>query len=128
MALANFVRLSLRKAAYVVVASAARQEIWVRFGRDDKGEGDASKEGGCWTEGVFHHLGWAAGPITTPVEMTILFGNATHRFQATLSSRPERTQISYLVTLTTATHATFRRERRTELGNATKFHRKSGGA
>src|ERR1700719_3504475 len=30
VALANFVRLSLRKAAYVVVASAPRSEIWVR--------------------------------------------------------------------------------------------------
>jgi hypothetical protein len=36
VALANFMRLSLRKAAYVVVASATRQEIWVRSGRDDK--------------------------------------------------------------------------------------------
>jgi hypothetical protein len=30
--------------------------------RDDKGKGDASIESGCWTEGVFHLLGWAAGP------------------------------------------------------------------
>jgi hypothetical protein len=30
--------------------------------RDDKREGDASMESGCWTEGVFHLLGWAAGP------------------------------------------------------------------
>jgi hypothetical protein len=30
--------------------------------RDDKGEGDASMESGCCTEGVFHHLGWAACP------------------------------------------------------------------
>jgi hypothetical protein len=34
----------------------------LRFGRDDKGEGDASKEGDCRTETDFHHLGWAAGP------------------------------------------------------------------
>ena len=36
--------------------------------RDDKGEGDASMESGCWTEGVFHLLRWAASglrPITT---------------------------------------------------------------
>jgi hypothetical protein len=32
----------------------------LHFGRDDKGEGDASKEGGCRTETDFHHLGWAA--------------------------------------------------------------------
>jgi hypothetical protein len=25
--------------------------------RDDKGEGDASMESGCWTEGVFNHPG-----------------------------------------------------------------------
>ena len=31
------------------------------YARDDKGEGDASMESGCWTEGVFHHLGWAEG-------------------------------------------------------------------
>src|ERR1700722_13417229 len=43
-----------------------------------------------------------------------------------LSSRPKRTQISDLAALTAATHAAFRRERRTELTNATKFHRKSG--
>jgi hypothetical protein len=40
----------------------------------------------------------------------------------------KRTRISYLAALTIATHAAFRRERRTELTNATKFHRKSGGA
>ena len=30
--------------------------------RDDKGEGDASMESGCWTEGVFHHIRWAKDP------------------------------------------------------------------
>jgi hypothetical protein len=35
VALVNFMRLSLTKAAYVVVSSAARQEIRVRSGRDD---------------------------------------------------------------------------------------------
>jgi hypothetical protein len=43
--------------------------------RDDKGEGDASMESGCRTEGVFHHLGWVAGPgrrpMIPPVGMTI---------------------------------------------------------
>jgi hypothetical protein len=57
MALANFMRLSLRKAAYVALSGAAKQEIRVRFGRDDKGEGEASMESGCWTEGVFITLG-----------------------------------------------------------------------
>jgi hypothetical protein len=45
-----------------------------------------------------------------------------------LSSRPERTRISYLVALARTTYAAFRRERRTKFINATKFHRKSGGA
>ena len=31
-------------------------------GRDDKGEGGASIECGCRTEGIFHHLGRAEGP------------------------------------------------------------------
>ena len=35
VASANFMRLSLMKAAHVVVSSAARQEIRVRSGRDD---------------------------------------------------------------------------------------------
>jgi hypothetical protein len=55
-------RLSLMKAAHVALSGAAKQEIRVRFGRDDKGEGEASMESGCWTEGVFHHFGWATGP------------------------------------------------------------------
>jgi hypothetical protein len=36
VALMKFVQLSLRRAAFVVVAGSARQEIRVRFGRDDK--------------------------------------------------------------------------------------------
>jgi hypothetical protein len=35
VALANFMRLSLMKATYVVLSSAAWQEIRVRSGRDD---------------------------------------------------------------------------------------------
>jgi len=35
---ASFMRLSLLKAAHAAVTSAARQEIRVRSGRDDKGE------------------------------------------------------------------------------------------
>jgi hypothetical protein len=45
-----------------------------------------------------------------------------------LSSRPKRTRISYLVALAATTYVAFRRERRTTFPNATKFHRKSGGA
>ena len=40
----------------------------------------------------------------------------------------ERTRISYLVALATTAYAAFRRESRTKFANATKFHRKSGGA
>jgi hypothetical protein len=36
VALMEFVRLSLRRSASVVVAGSAREEIRVRFGRDDK--------------------------------------------------------------------------------------------
>jgi hypothetical protein len=36
VALAKFMRLSLRKAAHVVVGGFAKQEIRVRSGRDDK--------------------------------------------------------------------------------------------
>jgi hypothetical protein len=57
MALANFMRLFLRKGAYAALSGTAWQEIRVLFGRDDKGEGDASSESGCWTEGVLHPLG-----------------------------------------------------------------------
>jgi hypothetical protein len=47
VALANFMRLSLRKAAHADLSTAAQQEIRVRSGRDDKGEGDASMGSGC---------------------------------------------------------------------------------
>jgi hypothetical protein len=57
VALMSFLRLSLMKAAHVALSGAAKQEIRVRFGRDDKGEGEASMESGCWTEGVFITLG-----------------------------------------------------------------------
>jgi hypothetical protein len=30
--------------------------------RDDKGKGGILMDSGCWKEGVFHHLRWAAGP------------------------------------------------------------------
>jgi hypothetical protein len=36
------------------------------YARDDKGEGNLSMESGFWTEGIFHHLGWAVGPRTPP--------------------------------------------------------------
>jgi hypothetical protein len=44
-----------------------------------------------------------------------------------LSSRPERTQISYLAALAIATYAAFPRESRMNIV-AARFDRKSGGA
>ena len=41
VALARFIRPSLRKGAHAALSSAAWQEIRVRSGRDDKGEGGA---------------------------------------------------------------------------------------
>ena len=57
-------------------------------GRDDKGEGGASIECGCRTESIFHQLGWARLPMTSPVEMTkggrrfrgVWLPNRTHFF------------------------------------------------
>jgi hypothetical protein len=38
--------------------------------RDDKGEGDAFHEEQLLNRSHFHPLGWAEGPLTTPVGMT----------------------------------------------------------
>jgi hypothetical protein len=58
--------------------------------RDDKGEGGASIESGCSTEGVFHLLGWAAGPgrrpMTTPVGRTK--GRATLPWRVVAEQKP----------------------------------------
>src|ERR1700722_3470352 len=53
-------------------------------------------------------------------------GHTEFRLQTNLSSRPERTQISYLAPLATPTYAAFCRERRMKSSNATKLNRKSG--
>jgi hypothetical protein len=55
-------RLSLWKGAQAALSSAAWQEIRVRFGRDDKGEGGASMESSCEMEAAFLHLkpSWTA--------------------------------------------------------------------
>jgi hypothetical protein len=45
-----------------------------------------------------------------------------------LSSRPERTRISYFAPLATSTYAALRRESRTQILNATGLDGKSGGA
>ena len=62
VALMSFMRLSLMKAAHVALSGAAKQEIRVRFGRDDKGEGNGSIKEWLPDRGVFHHPGWAAVP------------------------------------------------------------------
>jgi hypothetical protein len=49
-------------------------------------------------------------------------------FLTKLSSRPKRTRISCHAALDKATCAPFRKEGRMKCINATKFHRKSGGA
>jgi hypothetical protein len=48
--------------------------------------------------------------------------------QTEVSSRPERTRISCHAALDKAAYAPFRKEGRMNCINATKFHRKSGGA
>ena len=47
VALAILMRLSLTKAAHSAMSRLAWQEIRVRSGRDDNGEGSASVERGC---------------------------------------------------------------------------------
>jgi hypothetical protein len=66
MALLQLMRPSLRKGAHAALSSAAWQEIRVRSGRDDKGEGGALKEDWLVAERT-------AGPSTS-VGMTLLFG------------------------------------------------------
>jgi hypothetical protein len=83
-------RLSSLKGAHSGLSSAAWQEIRyalskniprngprncrsLGYARDDKGEGNASMKSGCWTDVVFHHLGWAERPMIPPVGMTIHF-------------------------------------------------------
>jgi hypothetical protein len=70
-----------------------------------------------------------------PVEMTNLtqknmlsHHGTVASFLTNLSSRPERTRISYFAALTTTTYAALRKERRKNLINATDLDRKSGGA
>jgi hypothetical protein len=51
-----------------------------------------------------------------------------HFLSAELSSRPERTRISYIAALTVATYAAFGKESRMKFANATNLNRKSGVA
>jgi hypothetical protein len=68
-----------------------------------------------------------------PVGMTILLRGQVSLHEALtgateLSSRPERTRISYFALLATTTYAALRRESRMQIPNATGLDRKSGGA
>jgi hypothetical protein len=70
-----------------------------------------------------------------PVEMTglgLVFGGhsscLSNAISINLSSRPERTRISYHAAPESTTYASFLKERRTHSINATTLHRKSGGA
>jgi hypothetical protein len=70
------------------------------FARDDKGKSDVSMESGCWTEAFLITSG-GHRPVTTPVELTILFEDRVPGFQGKyetsaateLSSRPERSVV-----------------------------------
>src|ERR1700678_883331 len=60
--------------------------------------------------------------------MTIFLGHSHRLLTYELSSRPERTRISCHTAPDKAACAPFRKERRMKFAEATKFHRKSGGA
>jgi hypothetical protein len=62
-------------------------------------------------------------------EKRLLFSNysSLEAPPSPLSSRPERTRISYFALLATTTCAALRRESRMQTLNATGLHRKSGG-
>jgi hypothetical protein len=59
LALTDLMRLSLREKR---TRDLVQCGVAGNPGRDDKGKGDDSMESGCWTDGAFHDLGWAAGP------------------------------------------------------------------
>jgi hypothetical protein len=56
VALSHFMHPSLRKGAHAALSNAARQEIRVRFGRDDKGRGSAFSEEWLVAEGKHRSL------------------------------------------------------------------------
>src|SRR5580692_1813953 len=68
----------------------------VPFGRDDKGEGEASMESGCWTEGVFITLGRPrVGRDDKGVLVELHFSSRCTALHSStnLSSRPERSVV-----------------------------------
>jgi hypothetical protein len=62
-------RLSLQRAAHAVVASSAKQEIRVRFGRDDK-------EGGVAKGGLLAGWGETTGPASSFRNLSFVFARA----------------------------------------------------
>jgi hypothetical protein len=60
--------------------------------------------------------------------MTNWFEGQDAGTQTELSSRPERTRISYIAATPKSTHAAFCKESRMKFANATKLDRKSGVA
>jgi len=62
------------------------------------------------------------------MEIAYTLEEKLHFLANELSSRPERTRISYFAKLTTAAYAAFFKESRRNFANATNLDRKSGGA
>jgi hypothetical protein len=72
VALSQFMRPSLRKGAYAALSRAAWQEIRVRFGRDDKGEGGAFSKEWLVDEEIKHpsaSLGMKKGAAVFPLRV-----------------------------------------------------------
>jgi hypothetical protein len=89
------------------------------FARDDKGDGDSSMKSSCWAEGAF--LSPTQGDEKQLCPATAFRGNAAVPFVIP-------TRISCHAALDKAACAPFRKEGRVLCDDATKFHRKSGGA
>jgi hypothetical protein len=71
VALVNFMRLSLRKAAHAAMSSAAWQEIRVRSGRDDK------VEGGVYL--CFGYGGWGERQVIRDAPLAVAFGRGAQQ-------------------------------------------------
>jgi hypothetical protein len=100
---------------------------------DGKSDGPAANQGDEKRFRSRNHIRWkVALPFVIPSEAEgsavprTSPGNAEFYPQTELSSRPERTRISYHADLATPRYAPFRRERRMRIANANKFDRKSG--
>jgi hypothetical protein len=76
----------------------------------------------------FYQLGWVKGHDSSGRDENSIAGIKYFAGTTELSSRPERTRISYFALLATTTCAALGRESRMQILNATGLHRKSGGA